>query len=181
MAFANSLHKQYLGSSQGRGLRQAFLLLNRKGLAKVQTQGPFYHDLDEALYHVAEAHILESWLAVAKVDKLSDLRKQTPDQLKSLAEKLVRTRASSEALDRLDRMTHKDEPFRQVVMWNRDILQYIALDQAISHGDIGIMEAMLPALYLRFVGGGNGKYANEVMELMQGLYREWDSETAYVV
>ena len=35
MAFANSLHKQYLGTSSGRGFRQAFDLLERKGLAKV--------------------------------------------------------------------------------------------------------------------------------------------------
>jgi len=40
MAFANSLHKQYLGTSSGRGLKQAFEFLERKGLAKVLTRGP---------------------------------------------------------------------------------------------------------------------------------------------
>jgi hypothetical protein len=35
MAFANLLHKQYLGTSSGRGFRQAFDFLEWKGLAKV--------------------------------------------------------------------------------------------------------------------------------------------------
>ena len=35
------------------------------------------------------------------------------------------------------------------------------------------MEAMLPTLLYRFVGGGNQKYAIEVLELLQGLHKEW--------
>jgi hypothetical protein len=37
-------------------------------------------------------------------------------------------------------------------------------------GDVGLMEKLLPTLLFRFIGGGNGKYAVEVLELMQGLY-----------
>ncbi|KAF8834716.1 hypothetical protein BDN67DRAFT_1045153 [Paxillus ammoniavirescens] len=61
MAFANSLHAQYLGTSAGRGLSQAFTLLGRKGLGVVATRGPFHHNLSEALYHVAEAHVRLDW------------------------------------------------------------------------------------------------------------------------
>ncbi|KAF8997524.1 hypothetical protein BDQ17DRAFT_1248608 [Cyathus striatus] len=46
MAHANSLHKQYLGTSKGQGLQHAFNLLNWKGLNKVMTQGPFHHNLN---------------------------------------------------------------------------------------------------------------------------------------
>ena len=70
----------------------------------------------------------------------------------------------------------RDEQLRQLVMWNRDILQYIILDHAISDGDVGLMEDMLPHLFLRFQGGGNGNYSQEVLELLQGLHREWDPE-----
>ena len=73
MAFANSLHKQYLGMTQGCGLRQGFLLLEKKGLTKVQTKGPFHHDLEETLYHIAEGHIREDWLILAGVEKLEEL------------------------------------------------------------------------------------------------------------
>jgi hypothetical protein len=57
MAYASTLHKQYLRTSKGHGLSQAFDLTNIKGLGTVSVKGPFHHDLNEALYHIAEAHI----------------------------------------------------------------------------------------------------------------------------
>ncbi|KAK7006789.1 hypothetical protein R3P38DRAFT_3325890 [Favolaschia claudopus] len=50
MVFANSIHKQHIGTSKGRGLSAAFSALGRKGLEKTKTQGPFFHDLDETLH-----------------------------------------------------------------------------------------------------------------------------------
>ena len=178
MAFANSLHKQYLGNNHGRGLKHAFTLLDRKGLTKVLTKGPFHHDLEEALYHVAEAHFREDWLQIGRVMKLEDLRKKNPEELRALAKRIVAERASTEALNRQDHLPEnsRDEELRQVIMWNRDILDYIILDHAIEEGDVGIMEMMLPHLYIRFHGGGNGNYAEEVLELMQGLEKEWPNE-----
>jgi hypothetical protein len=175
MAFANSLHKQYLGTSSGRGLKQAFELLERKRLTKIQNKGPFHHDLEEVLYHVAEAHIREDWLMVSGAKDLSELRNQTPTQLCDLAQKLVREHASSQAMDDIDSKPNKkrDQQKRQIIQWNRDILQYIVLDQAICHGDVGLMEDMLPHLLFRFVGGRNSKYSIETLELLQGLHREW--------
>ncbi|KAJ2976873.1 hypothetical protein NUW54_g11497 [Trametes sanguinea] len=38
MAFANSLHVQYVGTSTGIGLRKAFETLGRKGLTKTETK-----------------------------------------------------------------------------------------------------------------------------------------------
>ena len=178
MAFANSLHKQYLGTSSGRGLKQAFEILERKGLVRVLTQGPFFHNLDEALYHVAEAHLREDWLLVSGAKDLSELRDRTPEQLCDLAKKLVREHASSQALDDMDAKPSKkhDQQKRQIIQWNRDVLQYIVLDQAIRHGDVGLMEDMLPHLLFRFIGGRNSNYATEILELLQGLHREWTPE-----
>lgn len=180
MAFANSLHKQYLGTSSGCGLKQAFELLERKGLGRTLTKGLFHHDLDEALHHVAEAHILEDWLIVSGAESISELKSRSPSELCDLATKLVRDHASSEALDNLDQLPEKkrDEQKRRVVQWNRDILQYIVLDFAIRHRDVGLMEDMLPHLLFRFIGGGNSKYANEILELLQGLHREWPPEVS---
>jgi hypothetical protein len=178
MAYANSLHKQYLGTPTGRGLRQVFELLERKGLTKILTKGPFHHNLDEALKHVAEAHILEDWLVVSGAKDISELRSRKPEELRELAEKLVVKHASSQALEEMDVKPeeHRDQQKRQVIQWNRDVLQYIVLDHAISHGNVGIMEDMLPHLLFRFIGGRNTKYATEVLELLQGLHREWPSE-----
>lgn len=181
MAFANSLYKQYLGTTQGRGLHQAFVLLEKKGLTKLQTKGPFHHDLEEALTEVAEAHFREDWLAITNAKSLSELQQYTPAELRGYAKRIARERASTEALNNMDAdPTKRDEQLRQLVMWNRDVLQYIILDHAISDGDVGLMEDMLPHLFFRFQGGGNGNYAQEVLELLQGLHREWDPEVRSV-
>ncbi|TRM57980.1 hypothetical protein BD626DRAFT_540231 [Schizophyllum amplum] len=67
MAYANSLHKQYLGTGRGYGLSRVFDVLARKGLHRVQTKGIFYHDLNEAIYHVTEAHLRVDWKLVTGV------------------------------------------------------------------------------------------------------------------
>ena len=70
MAHASGLHKQYLGTSQGRGLSHTFDLLNKKGLGVTSVKGPFHHDLSEILYNSAEAHIREECLVQSKVQSL---------------------------------------------------------------------------------------------------------------
>lgn len=58
-------------------------------------------------------------------------------------------------------------------MFNSDILSYIELTTAIKYGDVGRMEDMLPIALFHFAGGGNPKYTIEILELMQGLRKEW--------
>jgi hypothetical protein len=153
-------------------------LLNRKGLNKVMTQGPFHHHLDEALHHIATAHLREDWCQIAGVENLAELREKSAEELKQLSEKIVQERACSEALDAQDKKpdNEKDEELCQIIMWNQDILYYLILDQAMKEGDVGLMEQLLPQLLYRFVGGGNSKCAIEVLELMEGLYVEWPEE-----
>ncbi|KAJ7165180.1 hypothetical protein C8R46DRAFT_1035784 [Mycena filopes] len=97
MAFANSLHKQHLRTSKGRGLSAAFDVLNRRGLQSSATQGPFFHDLSETLHIIAEAQVREVWLEVGKVKGLDELRRKSPTELINLAEKIVAEHASSAA------------------------------------------------------------------------------------
>ncbi|KAJ7666120.1 hypothetical protein DFH06DRAFT_1185974 [Mycena polygramma] len=184
MAYANSLHKQYLGTSAGiGGLRQAFDVLKRKGLISQATKGPFWHNLDEALFHISEAHFRASWLDVGQVETLGDLKCKSPQELRKLADKLIQTHASREALNKLDRMeaVNQDQVFRQWTMFNMDVLPYLALRAAIKSGDVGRIEDLLPTLLFRFAGGGNPKYAIEVLELFQGLKREWPEKLRYYI
>lgn len=178
MAFANSLHKQYLGTSSGRGLKHAFSILERKGLQTVQTAGPFFHNLDEDLHRIAEAHLREDWLIESGAKTLSELRACTPEELRDLASRIVQNLGSSRAMQEMDQLPpeKQDRQRRQLTQWNRDILQYIVLNWAIRHGDVGIMEDMLPHLLYRFVGGKNSNYTVEVLELMQGLKHDWPDE-----
>ena len=66
-------------------------------------------------------------------------------------------------------------------MWNKDVLRYLDLDEAIKYGDVGRMEQALPHLIFRFSGGANPRYAIELLELFQGIYREWTEEVTYVL
>ncbi|KAJ6586278.1 hypothetical protein DFH09DRAFT_910806 [Mycena vulgaris] len=176
MAFANSLHKQYLGVSSAIGsLRQAFDLLKRKGLISQSTKGPFWHHLDEALHHISEAHFRSSWLEVGNVATLAELKSKSPAELRQLAAKLIRKHASREALSEIDAMDPalRDDVYRQWAAFCMDVLPYLHLREAIKSGDIGKMEDLLPTLLFRFAGGGNPKYTIEMLELLQGLQREW--------
>ncbi|KAL4075287.1 hypothetical protein V8B97DRAFT_2022281 [Scleroderma yunnanense] len=121
MAFANSLHKQYLGTAAGQGLMHAFTVLKQKGLGSALTKGPFHHDLVEAIDHV----------------NLEDLRSCQSEELVSYAHQLIDEHASSGVLDQMDALPldKQDEVKHQTILWNHDVLHYIVLDQAIKQGD----------------------------------------------
>ncbi|KAK7021624.1 hypothetical protein R3P38DRAFT_3541292 [Favolaschia claudopus] len=144
MAFANSIHKQHIGSrtSKGRGLSAAFSALGRKGLEKTKTQGPFFHDLDETLHIIAEAQFRELWLLVGGVSNLADLQK------------IVSEHASSTALAMNRAKKQVDELKEQSIMFLRDVLPYILL-----------RTDLIPEMLYRFM-----------LELLQGLNREWPPE-----
>lgn len=183
MAWANSLHKQYFGTTSGRGLRHAFSLLGRKGLQSAQIKGPFYHHLHEGISHVTEARFRAAWMRVGKVKNLAELRRKSPEELASLTDTIFVQFASNDGLDDMDLLGREDQDdlLRNTILWNRDVLNYLILHRAIKRGDVGLMEDLLPHLFFRFSGSGNHKYANEVIELLQGLHREWPKEVAAYV
>ena len=181
MAFANSLHKQYLGTIAGQGLMHAFTLLERKGLNAVQTRGPFHQHLHDAISHVAEAHFRACWKVIGKVENLENLRRRSPTELLDLANEIVTKLASSQAIDLLDSQpeAEHDQALRNSILWNHDVLRYIDLYNATCSGDVGVMEATLPHLAFRFAGGGNSNYLAEVLELLQCLHTDWPPELWY--
>jgi hypothetical protein len=172
MAAANSLHKQYLGTSAGvGGLHQAFDILERKGLYTSSTKGPFWHHLDEAIRHISAAHFRATWLAVEKVKSIVELKGKKPEELHGLAMVLVHEHASREGLVYMEQLPaeKQDQIKKRSIMWNTDILSYLELTEAISIGDIGRMEDLLLVVLFRFTGGGNPKNTIEILELLQGL------------
>ncbi|KAI0074666.1 hypothetical protein K474DRAFT_1574011, partial [Panus rudis PR-1116 ss-1] len=180
MALEKSLHKQFLGSESGFGFLRAFSLLGRVDLIKSGTEGPFHERFEHVLRQVIVAYIRECWLVIARemnIDKLEDLRKLPPSQLRDLARKLVDTFGSSAALYDL-RNEQKDEVREFATMFVRDLLQYLALKRAIKTGDVGFMRLMLPILLLRFAGGQNSQYVGEILETLQGFHREWPPEVS---
>ncbi|KAI0047482.1 hypothetical protein FA95DRAFT_1663095 [Auriscalpium vulgare] len=175
MAFAVSLHKQYLGTAGGIGLQRAFHLLQRKGLTNTQTKGPFWHHLNEALKHFAEACIHACWLTIAGVEKLEDLLQQPPEALVIIAEDIYDQLASRKGLMKrvLLRQKQKDPVIYQMTMFNMDVLYYLDLCDAMPIGEVGRMDDLIPTLTQRFAGGGHPKYLIEMLEHLQCFHQEW--------
>lgn len=66
------------------------------------------------------------------------------------------------------------------ILFVRDLLDYINLDDAMRTGDVGRMRDLIPRLLFRFHGGNNWKYTIEVLESLQGLEREFPPDFQYV-
>jgi hypothetical protein len=178
--FAHSILRQYLGTSSGIGLWRAFDLMNRKNLSKPHVKGPYWHHLDEALWHVAEALSLAGWLHVSGAHSLEELTSKSPEELAVLAECVHAECASWTALLNKGGKDTVDEYHQHSVMFLADILVYCDLREAITIGDVGRMEDLLKPILLRFAGGENPKYTIEVLEVLQGLKRKWSPEVVCV-
>ena len=103
---------------------------------------------------------------------------QSPAELLQLADGIITQMSSSDAIEHQDLKTKTDwdELLRQSAMWNRNVLQYLELHEAMKKGDIGHMEDMLPYLLFWFIGGRNSKYAIKILELLQVLHLEWPAD-----
>ncbi|EIM85200.1 uncharacterized protein STEHIDRAFT_111829 [Stereum hirsutum FP-91666 SS1] len=177
-AVANSIHAQYLGESGGIGLRRAFDKLKRKGLLTTSIKGPFWHHLDEALWHVGEAMILACWMEATGVERLEELVAWPPEALATMAGEIYENFACRKALART-RTTDpedQDEVNSQAIMFLTDLLPYFNLRDSIKRGDVGRIQDLLPWMLLRFEGGSNSNYTKEILELLQGLEREWQPD-----
>ena len=178
MAFATSLHKQYYGTKAGIGFSRAFELLGKKGLVSAKVKGNWFHDFEEALKEISTAHFLCAWLKTTGASSIKDLRSKSPEELKQFAERIVLELASTAALEGECRrpLPERDELREQVIQFNRDVLAYLELDDAIKQGHVSRMEDLLPRLLYRFQGGNNKLYVIEVTELLQKLHKEWPSD-----
>ena len=109
---------------------------------------------------------------------LGELRKKSAAELYDLADNIWGSYASTVAMVKLGQNSDEDvdKLLPITIRFNHDLLDYFELDEAMRVGDVGRMEDMLPRLLFRFIGGGNNKYAVEILELLQGLHREWTEE-----
>lgn len=167
--------------SAARGLKHAFDLLSRKGLHAPSVQCTFHHNIQEALKHVAEAHFRDLWAVEGKVKDLSELRDKSADELYAMATRIYESRASTAALIKLKSRPRddQDDVLISSAQFCRDVLNYLDLDDAMRFGDVDRME--LPRLLFRYHGGGNSKYALEILEVLQGILREWTPDLKYVM
>lgn len=181
MAQEESIHKQHYATGTG-GLKQAFDLLKRKGLHAAAVQGNFHQRVREAYHHILEAHIRDIWEVIGDATDLAQLRQKSPKELDELAARIVDEFASTQAYQRLYRKasTKQDHVLENQILFMRDLLDYVNLDDAMRTGDVGRMFDLMPRLLFRFHGGNNWKYTLEVLESLQGLLREFPPDFRYV-
>ncbi|KJA21726.1 hypothetical protein HYPSUDRAFT_100027, partial [Hypholoma sublateritium FD-334 SS-4] len=60
----------------------------------------------------------------------------------------------------------------------RDLLYFAELIRAISDGDIGRIEDVLPQLAMMFRGAGGNNYCTEILHFIHNLKHVWTPEFA---
>jgi hypothetical protein len=176
MHMAETLHEQFLGTAAGFGINHAATSLKRKWIINRDQRTPWFHHLDELIQHKLEAHILDCYRQVARVDKLSDLKELQPQQLVALAKTVFEQFASPRAYEKTSGKEEgkTDQVYRAAILFMRDALVYLELTRAIRVGDVGRMENLIPTLLARCQGAGRTKYALHFLDLWQALKQEWN-------
>jgi hypothetical protein len=130
-----------------------------------------------------EARVSTLWLWVSQCKTMEELRLKldapgSATVIKEMARRIVEERASTYAIYLQDaceanatKSTMKDPVLRQNIMLCRDILLYSELNEAISKGDVGHLDYLVPVLLTFFKGSGSGNYSK-----LMWNYLQWKKE-----
>jgi hypothetical protein len=179
------------GSLHQYGSLTYFFVLMEK--VRLGADHPDYHTLLAALTQVLEGIILAAWLDELEGD-LSGFAKTNP----STKDLLIRAQSilnrstcplenwrkgpkakdSSippypDALDPLNDIAHQN-----MILLTRDLLYVIELTSAISEGDFGRVEDLLPVLAKIFRGAGSNNYCTEILHFLTNLKHIWTPKFA---
>lgn len=160
--------------------------------ARLGAEHPDYHTLLAALTQILEGIILSAWL-----DELGDLAKfaktkpSAQDLLFRAQSILNRSTCPlenwrkgpkakgdpvppySDAPDPLNDIAHQN-----ILLLTRDLLYVIELTSAISGGDFGRVEDLLPTLAKIFRGAGSNNYCTEILHFLANLKHIWTAKFA---
>ncbi|KAF6749453.1 hypothetical protein DFP72DRAFT_1014355 [Ephemerocybe angulata] len=173
--------ENYRGSvAQLGSLSHFFALLEKVRLGK---EHPDYHTLLQALTQVIHGLILNAWAIIAKGEnKRTPSNDSHPDVLAEIAKFLKRDNPTAAELlahaqTIVDQFT-PDHVFNNTMLLTRDLLYVLELVNAVSSGDWGRIECILPTLACMFRGVGSNNYSMEVLHLLHSLKHVWTPEFA---
>lgn len=103
----------------------------------------------------------------------------------STTQRPTRTRSTRPTRSRTNTQNNIKDPSNDIVHQNirlliHDLLYVAELIQAISDGDIGRVEDILPQLAMIFRGAGGNNYCTEILHFIYNLRHVWTPEFAYV-
>jgi hypothetical protein len=178
------------GSLQQTGSLTYFFALMEK--ARLGAEHPDYHTLLAALTQILEGIIISAWLD--EVGELANFAKTKPsgqDLLKHAQNILNRCacpletwRKGAKAKDNpIPPYPDAPDPLNDIAHQNlclltRDLLYMVELTSAISEGDFGRVEDLLPTLAKIFRGAGSNNYCTEVLHFLANLKHIWTPKFA---
>ncbi|KAJ7843860.1 hypothetical protein B0H13DRAFT_1909201 [Mycena leptocephala] len=169
------------GSTNEMGSLTYFFALMEK--ARLGNDQPDYHSLLAALTQVLHGLLLNAWSKECGSPESGSAEEPAASDDSSESE------SGSEA----ESTSHLNPPpapadnpkddvaYHNIRLLTRDLLVVTALVRAISDGDIGRVEAMLPHLAMMFRGSGCNKYCTEILHFLHNLKHVWTPEFADIM
>jgi hypothetical protein len=185
------LHIHHGSLSQTGSLTYFFALMEK---AQLGADHPDYHTLFAAMSQILEGIVLDAWRdelgslkGYAKTKpKAQDLLLRAKNVLSRCTCPLEDWRKGSKAKDPpvapypgapnpLDDIAHQN-----YLLLTRDLLYLVELTSAISEGDFGRVEDLLPTLAKIFRGAGSNNYCMEILHFIANLKHIWTPKFACV-
>ena len=180
----------HCGSLKQIGSLTYFFALMEK--ARLGAEHPDYHTLLAALTQILEGVILNAW-----IDELGDLAsfaktKPSAQDLLFRAQSIL-NRCTCPLENWRKGPKAKDDPIplysgapdplndvahQNLILLTRDLLYAIELTLAISGGDFGRIEDLLPTLAKMFRGAGSNNYCTEILHFLANLKYIWTPKFA---
>ncbi|KAI8597881.1 hypothetical protein EDD21DRAFT_310195 [Dissophora ornata] len=168
MNLCGTIFRTHFGSPQFPGsLASIIILLSRKRLSKEKQE---FKAADELLRIVFDAMVQSLYESLRQGDTSDEL------PIPKIAETITNSFCDlpSPSLFGLPCTTANINS----LLFLRDVAAHVELSEAIKAGDIGRIKHLLPTITLMMHGGGNTKYALELLCLLYGIRHLWTDEWA---
>jgi hypothetical protein len=160
--------------------------------ARLGAEHPDYHTLLAALTQILEGIIISAWLdEVGEIAKFAKTKPSVQDLLHHAQNILARCTCPLETWrkgakakdDPIPPYPDAPDPLNDIAHQNirlltRDLLYMVELTSAISEGDFGRVEDLLPTLAKIFRGAGSNNYCTEVLHFLANLKHIWTPKFA---
>ncbi|KAF9017398.1 hypothetical protein BDZ89DRAFT_961154 [Hymenopellis radicata] len=161
------LNKHRFKATQLGSLSRYFLILEKKRLAG---EKPDYHTLMAALGQIRDGLLMDAWRQKCGYASLEAFAASNPapGELTKIASEILYEFATPipEPLNDSDRKPSDDIINQNTRLLLRDLLYLHELTDAVSSGDFGRIEDILPDIAAIFRGGGSNNYCTEILHLL---------------
>ncbi|KAF8151360.1 hypothetical protein B0H34DRAFT_822387 [Crassisporium funariophilum] len=148
--------------------------------AQLGNDRPDYHTLLAALTQILDGLILNAWRSECGFESLDAFAasKPTPADILRIAEVINNKYACPSISTAPTEATspHVDVVHANTILLTRNLLYVVELISAISAGDFGRIEDILPQIACIFRGAGSNNYSMEVLHLLFNIKHVWTPE-----